>query len=61
MSNLNNILTKEIINKIRVIPIPLTNMEDKLAWKLTIIGEFSIKTLKCQKMTTSPLIQKLSC
>lgn len=37
-------LPKEIINKIKSIPISITNIEDKITWKLTSNCEFSVRT-----------------
>lgn len=37
-----NIFFKEIINKINAVPISLTNIEDKLTWKLTTTSELQL-------------------
>lgn len=41
--NLRDCLKEDIIDKINCIPIPMNNIEDKLAWKFTPSGEFSVK------------------
>lgn len=38
-----NILLEQIINKIKAIPIPVTNMDDKIIWKITFNGEYLVQ------------------
>lgn len=44
LQDLHNILPDNIIDKLSVIPIPLNNIEDKIAWKFTTHSEFPVKT-----------------
>lgn len=41
---LTNIILEKVIKKIKAIPIPLTNMDDKLIQRFTSNWEYSVKT-----------------
>lgn len=45
MSKLNHGLPSHIVDKILTTPISLTNMLDKIVWKFSSDGKFSIKTV----------------
>lgn len=47
IANLNNILLDHIIYRIKTIPIPIVDVEDKLTWIYTTNGEYSVKTGIC--------------
>lgn len=42
---LDNILTNHIINKIKAIPIFISDIEDRIKWKFTSNGQFSLKSI----------------
>lgn len=38
------LIPHDIFNRIKAIPIPISNVVDKLMWKFTTDGNFSVKT-----------------
>lgn len=44
MNAFRKIFLNHIINKIKAIAIPITDINDRNAWKLTSIGEYSVET-----------------
>lgn len=48
----------DIISKINNIPIPMTNIKDKIVWKFNSIGQFSIKSATWANNTDIPSYPK---
>lgn len=55
----STILLREIKNKIKAIPIPFTNIDDKVGWESTTSGELSIKMASMANNDQVPLTQRL--